>query len=228
MKTKIALKKDKKPWFSKIRKSEFIIFLMVVFAFIIGIYFYPILPAKIASHWNIQGQVDGYMSKFWGLFLFPIILLFLSALFVILPKIDPKKENIEKFRIYFDNFIILLIFFLFYVYGLTIAWNLGARFNIGQFLIPAFSVIFFYAGILIKKAKQNWFIGIKTPWTLSNKKVWDKTHQLGAKMFMVSAFIALIGIIFPTYAFFFVIFPIIFSTIYLTVYSYFIFRKLSK
>ncbi|OFV67980.1 MAG: membrane protein containing DUF1648 [Candidatus Syntrophoarchaeum caldarius] len=55
------------------RKSEIIVLGIILFSFIVGIYFYPQMPEQMASHWNAQGQMDGYMSKFWGLFLMPLI-----------------------------------------------------------------------------------------------------------------------------------------------------------
>ncbi len=160
------------------KKSTIIILLIILISFTTGIYFYPQMPGNIASHWNAQGEVDGYMSKFWGLFLMPIISLVLFLLFLFIPRIDPLKVNIEKFRKYFDYFMIIFFAFLFYLYLLTIVWNLGARFNMIQFLSPAFGVLFFYCGIMIENAKRNWFIGIRTPWTLSNEEVWNKTHNI--------------------------------------------------
>ena len=207
------------------RKSKLIVMLIIVTSFIIGIYFYPQIPEKMASHWNVQGQVDGYMSKSWGLFLMPIISLGLFLLFILIPKIDPLKMNIEKFRKYFDGFIILIILFLFYLYLLTILWNFDNKFSMNQVLSPAFGILFFYCGILIEKVKRNWFIGIKTPWTLSNEKVWDKTHQLGGKLFKIVGIIAFLGIIFPNYTFFLILFPVIAVSIYTVVYSYFEYQK---
>lgn len=210
------------------KKSKLIVILIILVSFIIGIYYYPQIPEKIASHWNIQGQVDGYMSKLWGLFLMPILSLGMFLIFILLPKIDPLKMNIEKFRKYFDGFIILIILFLFYLYLLTIFWNFDHKFNINQFLSPAFGVLFFYCGILIGKVKRNWFIGIKTPWTLSNEKVWDKTHQLGGKLFKIAGIIAFLGIIFPNYTFFLILFPVITMSVYTSVYSYFEYQKEKK
>ena len=207
------------------RKSKLIVILIILTSFIIGIYFYPQIPEKMASHWNVQGQVDGYMSKSWGLFLMPIISLGLFLLFILIPKIDPLKMNIEKFRKYFDGFIILIILFLFYLYLLTILWNFDNKFSMNQVLSPAFGILFFYCGILIEKVKRNWFIGIKTPWTLSNEKVWDKTHQLGGKLFKIVGIIAFLGIIFPNYTFFLILFPVIAVSIYTVVYSYFEYQK---
>ncbi len=210
------------------RKSEIIVLGIILLSFAIGIYFYPQMPERVASHWNAQGQVDGYMSKFWGIFLMPFVSLGLLLLFILIPKIDPLKKNIEKFRKYFDGFIVLIIVFLFYIYLLTISWNIGIRFDMGQFLIPALGILFYYAGILVENAKRNWFIGIRTPWTLSSEKVWDKTHKIGGKLFKIAGIIALLGILFQKYALFFVLVPIISVAIYTIVYSYFEYQKETK
>ncbi len=212
----------------KLRKSEIISLVIVIISLIIGIYFYPLMPEKVASHWNIEGEVDGYMPKFWGLFLMPIISAVFLFLFIIIPKIDPLKHNIEKFRKYFDGFIVLMMVFLFYLYILTILWNMEIRFVFTQFLVPIFSILFYYCGILIQNAKRNWFIGIRTPWTLSNEEVWNKTHKIGGKLFKIAAIITLIGLFSPKYAFFFCIIPVILASLFPIFYSYFEYQKLSK
>lgn len=206
-------------------KKNIIIILIILVSFAVGIYFFPQMPEKMASHWNIRSEVDGYIPKFWGLFLMPIISLGLFLLFLLIPKIDPLKENIKKFKKYFDWFVFLIIVFLFYLYFLTIIWNIGFRFDFVVFLMPAFSLLFYYIGILTENAKRNWFIGIRTPWTLSNDKVWEKTHKIGGKLFKIVGLIALSGIIFPNYAFLLLIIPAIFSAIYVVVYSYFEYQK---
>jgi len=200
--------------------------LLILLSFSIGIYFYPQMPDTIASHWNSQGEVDGYMSKFWGLFLMPIISLFLFFLFLFIPRIDPLKENIKKFKKYFDSFILLLFVFLFYLYLLTISWNLGLRFNMVQFLVPAFGILFLYCSKLIEKAERNWFIGIRNPWTLSNDEVWKKTHQVGSQLFRIAGFIAFGGLVLPDIAIFLVIFPALFFVFYINLYSYFEYKKI--
>jgi uncharacterized membrane protein len=207
------------------KKSNIIIIIIILISFAIGIYFYPQLPDKIASHWNTKGEADGYMSKCWGLFLMPIISLGLFLLFLLIPKIDPLKKNIEKFRKYFDIFVVLIILFLFYVYVLTVFWNTGTRFNMGQMMIPALGILFYYIGILLRHAKRNWFIGIRTPWTLSNEKVWQKTHRIGGKLFKIAGIIAFLGIFFQGLAIWFVLVPVILAAIYTLVYSYFEYQK---
>ncbi|MCD6107872.1 MAG: SdpI family protein [Thermoplasmata archaeon] len=207
------------------RKSGIIVLGVILLSFIIGIYFYPQMPEKIASHWNAQGQVDGYMSKFWGLFLMPLLSMMLFLLFIAIPKIDPLKHNIEKFREYYDGFVVLIIVYLFYVYLLTIFWNIGIRFSMVQPLAPAMGILFYYIGILIENAKRNWFIGIRTPWTLSSEKVWEKTHKIGGKLFKIAGIIAFIGVFFQRYVLFFILVPIILVAAYTIVYSYFEYQK---
>jgi len=205
-----------------------VISFIILLSFVLAIYLYPQMPERMASHWNTKGEVDGYMCKFWGLFLMPIILLCLFLLFILIPKIDPLKENIAKFRKYFDGFIVLITLFLFYIYLLSIAWNLGKRFNMGQMMMPALGMLFYYCGILTENAKRNWFIGIKTPWTLSSERVWDKTHKIGGKLFKAAGLIAFLGIFFPNYAFYFILVPALLVAFYTIIYSYFEYQKETK
>ncbi|MGB6680873.1 MAG: SdpI family protein [Candidatus Bathyarchaeia archaeon] len=198
---------------------------IIVLSFVIGIYVYPQMPNMMASHWNTEGQVDGYMSKFWGLFLMPFVIVGLSLLFIVIPKIDPLKSNIEKFRIHYDRFIILLISYLFLIHIFIIAWSFGYRFNIQYFMMPALGFFFYYAGILTENAKMNWFIGIRTPWTLSNEDVWDKTHKIGGKLFKITGLITFSGTFFSKYAIFFILVPILSVVAFTVIYSYFEYQK---
>jgi len=210
------------------RGNQKVIIAIIVLSFLIGLFFYPYMPEKVASHWDEQGAVNGYMSKFWGVFLVPIISLGLVILFLLIPKIDPLKKNIDKFRNYFDWFIIIFLLFMLYIYMLTILWNLGARFNMFQLMIPAMGLLFFYLGLLMQKAKRNWFVGIRTPWTMSSDYVWEKTHKLGAKLYMLAGIIALLGILLPKIAIWLVLVPIILVSIYTVIYSYIIYKKEKK
>jgi len=206
-------------------KSEMFCLGIVILSFAIAVYLYPMMPDRVASHWNAQGQVDGYTDKFWGLFIMPLVSIALLLLFVAIPRIDPLKENIQKFRKTFDIFVILVLLFLFYLFGLTIIWNFGTKFNMIWALVPAFVGLFYYVGILVENAKRNWFIGIRTPWTIMNENVWNRTHKLGGKLFKISALIAVLGMLFEDYALWFVLVPVIAISAYLVVYSYFEYQK---
>lgn len=207
------------------KKSEIVILGITLLSFILSIYFYPQMPEEMASHWNAQGQVDGYMSKFWGLFLMPFILIGLALLFVAIPRIDPLKTNIEKFRKYYDGFIILFFIFMLSVYSHVILWNLGIKISPNVILPISLGLLFFYCGILCENAKRNWFVGIRTPWTLSNEKVWDRTHKIGGKLFKIAGVVAFVGIFFQCYTLFFILVPPILVAIYSIIYSYFEYQK---
>lgn len=210
------------------KKTIQLIIAVIVISFAIGIIMYSRMPEQVASHWNAAGDVDGYMSKFWGLFLMPIVTLAIFLLFLAIPYIDPLKKNIEKFRKYFDWFIYMMVLFLFYIYMLTIGWNLGYRFNMTLAILPAFAILFFIIGIVVERAERNWFIGIRTPWTLSDDDVWKKTHRLGGKMFKACAVLAVIGMLLPRYSVWFVLVPVMFTALFTIIYSYVIFAKMNR
>ena len=210
------------------RKSEIVIFGIILLSFILSAYFYPQMPEQIASHWNAQGQVDDYMSKFWGLFFMPFILVGLALLFLAIPRIDPLKANIEAFRKYYDGFVILFFVFMLSLHIQVILWNIGVQISPNVTMPIALGLLFFYIGLLCENAKRNWFVGIRTPWTLSSDRVWDKTHQIGGKLFKIAGVIAFLGVFFQSYAMFFILVPVIVVTVYTVVYSYVEYQKETK
>jgi len=208
------------------KKIHIFTLIIIIISFLIGIYLYNLMPDKVASHWNDKGEVNGYMIKFWGLFLMPIISFALFLMFLLIPKIDPLKKNIGKFRKQFDLFILFIIVFMLYLYALTIIWNLGNQFDMNKSIIPAIGLLFYYAGVLISHAKRNWFIGIRTPWTLSNDVVWDKTHKLGSILFKIAGVIAFIGLFFSDFIIWFILIPVISFSLFTFIYSYFVYKKI--
>lgn len=209
----------------KLRKSEIIVFLIILLSLAVSFYCYPKLPDKIASHWNYKSEVDSYMPKPLGVFLMPVVLFFLFLLFLIMPKIDPLKANVDKFRKYFDGFIIVLFLFMLVIQLQIILWNFGIEIKPDILFPIGFGTLFFYLGILIGRAQRNWFIGIRNPWTLSSDIVWDKTHKLGGKLLKICGIISIIGIKTKVYAIFFILVPIIIILIYLSIYSYIEYKK---
>jgi len=211
----------------KTRTTTIVVLLMIAITTLAGILLWDRLPDPMASRWNVNDQVDGYMSKFWGVFLMPLITLGMTALFLIIPKIDPLKANIAQFRDVFNLFITLIVGFMIYIYALTLLWNLGyTGFDMSKAMLPAIGILYFFIGYMLRKAKRNFFIGIRTPWTLSSDKVWDETHHLGSALFMISGVLAFLGALFGGMtAFWFLFVPIIISTLITLVYSYVLYQK---
>jgi len=209
------------------RTTTIVVLLLIAAASIVGLVLWNQLPEQMASHWNANDQVDGYTSKFAGVFLLPLITLGLFLLFLIIPNIDPLKANIAQFRDVFNLFIALMAAFMLYIHVLTLRWNLGyTDFGMSKAMLPAMGILFFFIGYMLRKAKRNFFIGIRTPWTLSSDKVWDETHRLGSVLFMVSGVFACLGSFFGGMtAFWFLFVPIIGSTLITLVYSYVIYQR---
>lgn len=209
------------------RTTTIVVLLMIVAATLAGLLLWNRLPEQMASHWNINDQVDGYMSKFWGVFMMPLITLGMFVLFLVIPSIDPLKANIAQFREAFNLFIVLMVAFMLYIYGLTLAWSLGyTGLRMSSSMLPAIGLLLIFIGFMLRQAKRNFFIGIRTPWTLSSDRVWNKTHQIGSTLFIVAGLLAVIGSIFGgTTAFWMLMVPIFGSTIFLVVYSYVLYKQ---
>ena len=214
----------------KTKTTSIIALIMIALALLAGVILWNQLPDQMASHWDINDQVNGTMPKFWGVFLVPFITLGMFVLFQIVPSIDPLKANIAQFRESFNLFIVLIVAFMLYIYGLTLAWSLGYQnFKMSAAMLPFMGVLFIAIGFMLRKAKRNFFIGIRTPWTLSSDNVWNKTHQLGSILFMASGVFAIIGGFFGGKAAFWLMFvPLIGSSLFLVVYSYLLYRGETK
>lgn len=210
------------------RKAYIIAALIILIGLATSFYFYNSLPAQIATHWNAQGIADGYGGKIVGLFLIPFISIAIFFLYLVIPHLDPLRENIQRFRGYYDLTFITIIVFMLYVHVLTIIFNLGYVFNFSLMIVPAIGVLLIMMGFILQNSRRNWFVGIRTPWTLSSDEVWRKTHILGGKLFKISGVITLIGLFFPKQTIWFVISPILISAIVSIVYSYIVYRQLKK
>ena len=209
------------------RTTTILVLLMILGATVAGLLLWNQLPDSMASHWNVNDQADGYMSKTWGVFLMPLITLGMFVLFLVIPSIDPLKANIAQFRGAFNLFIVLIIACMVYIYGLTLAWNLGyTGFRMSSAMLPALGLLFIFIGFMMRQAKRNFFIGIRTPWTLSSDKVWNETHRLGALLFMISGALTFIAGFFGGMTAFWLTFvPLIGATLFLLVYSYILYQR---
>lgn len=214
-------------WLKKldVHHKEWFMLGAVALSLITSLIVYPMMPKVVASHWDAVGKVNGYMSAFWGTFIMPLMFLGIFLLMMFISRKDPMKENIQKFKEYFLNFV-LILFLLFYSLQIfTILWNLGYKINIIYVIIPMFAILFFYTGVMLSKAEQNMSIGIRTPWTLKSKSVWDKTHKKTAVLLKFSSILFLLGLIFRKYAFIILLGLIIAVFIWAFFYSFFIYEK---
>jgi len=198
---------------------------LIAAALAVGLLLYARLPDPMPSHWNAAGEIDGYMPKFWGIFLMPIVTVVLVPLFLIIPRIDPLKANIAKFRGVFNWFIVVFVAYMLFVYALTLAAAFDIQFNMTVMLLPVIGLLFIGAGYMMSKAKRNFFIGIRTPWTLSSETVWDETHKLGAKMFMAGGVVTILGVFLGENGIWLMMFAVLAAAFVPIVYSYILWRR---
>jgi len=197
----------------------------LIITFILTIAIYPTVPDSVVSHWNAAGQPDGYMSKFWGLFLIPLIMTACVGLFAILPRIDPYKKNYGKFRDWYEGFVLLFILFMLAIQVQIILWSTGYQISPNLTFPVLMGTLFIYIGFLLGHVEQNWFVGIRTPWTLSSGTVWRKTHEIGGKLFRIAGVISFAGVLAGKFALWFIIVPVLAVVVFTVVYSYFEYQK---
>ena len=208
-------------------RREYLIWAIIAAMFISGAYIYPSMPETMATHWDMDGNVNGYSTRAVGIFLMPVLALGIYLLFKAIPHVAIYRKNIESFREYYFYLIAGVVIFLSAVQSAMLAANMGYEFNMKYITMPALAILLFGIGIILEKTKRNFFIGIRTPWTLSSDRVWKKTNRLGSKMFRVFGVLALVSLLVPGSLLFFII-AILIGVIYLFVYSYLEYAKEKK
>lgn len=152
----------------------------VVYALVV----YPHLPATVPTHWNLHGQVDGWMPRFWGVAIMPIVMAALTACVVVFPWLSPKGWKVDDFRDTF-NYVMVLVVALMGFAQTTIVYaglHPGAGGDVGRTIITGMFVFFALLGNVIGKVKRNFWMGIRTPWTLANDTVWYATHRFAGRL----------------------------------------------
>jgi uncharacterized membrane protein len=186
---------------------------------------YPRLPKRMAVHFSAAGQPDGYLARPLAVALLPGVAATVLVLFKIVPAIDPLGGNIEQFRRYYDFFVVFVTGLLGYVHGLVLAYNVGYRFDMITVVVPLLAATFVVVGYVIENARRNWFVGIRTPWTLSGEEVWGRTHQRAGVLFKLAGLVSLLALAFPEYFEVIVVAPVVAATLFATVYSFVLYRR---
>jgi len=164
-------------------ESRAIIILLLTIA--VSIWAYPQLPAQVASHWDFQGNINGWMGKDMHSIMFPLIVIGIYLLFLFMPYFDPKKERYTEFAGAYRIMRDAILFMLFGVFVTATLANLNYPINVGAVISALMGLLMLVLGNYFGKLKRNWFIGLRTPWTLSSENVWNKTHRLGGRLFMI-------------------------------------------
>jgi len=154
---------------------------------------YGKLPDPVPTHWNIHGEVDGWTPKPWGPFLLPLVMLAMSVMFMVLPWISPRRFEIEGFDGAY-GWIVLSVQSMFLLFtGLAHLAGMGFDVDIGRTLSIAVGLLFMVMGNFMGKVTRNFFLGIRTPWTLANEEVWLRTHRFAGKAYVLAGFLFMVA-----------------------------------
>ena len=137
------------------RKFLIGIIVLLLIPFVVSFIFYPKLPERVATHFDAAGEPDGYSSRFFGAFFLPIFLIFIDALLIFIPMIDPLKENIMKFKDYYYGFVIVFTLFMFVVHLWTLLWNVGKKPALTSLSLCLWVVCSIILGFYWKKQKET-------------------------------------------------------------------------
>jgi len=142
--------------------------------------------ARLPLHWGLDGAPDRYGSKVEALIAMPAVAALITALLLVLPRIDPRRANIEASAKFWNAIAIGVVALLAYIHALLVATAVGMHIDMLNAMIPAMSVLFILIGNYLSKTRSNWFAGVRTPWTLSSDYSWEKTHRWSGRLFVLS------------------------------------------
>lgn len=209
-------------------KIHWALWVIMLGTLVFGLVIYPQLPEQVPIHWNAAGEVDGYGSRFMGALGLPLMNLGLALLLKFVPAIDPKRQNYEKFKSFYQIFIWIFVLFMTGLYFLTIAWALGYRPSIALFTKLGMGIMFMVLGNYLGKVRPNWFFGIRTPWTIENEEVWLRTHRLGGPLMFGAGLITVFLAFFEHPSSFFLVMAVIMlASLIPTVYSYWLYQRIT-
>jgi uncharacterized membrane protein len=148
---------------------------------------------QLPIHWNIDGEVDRYADGYIAFLFPPTVMIIILTIISVLSELDPRKKNIQLSHKSIAAFSLAITLLMVTIQISYIAMVNG--FEVPMMMILGFSIgiLFIIIGNYLGKTRSNFFIGIRTPWTLSSDAVWQKTHRLAGKLFMIAGFIIVIS-----------------------------------
>jgi uncharacterized membrane protein len=194
--------------------------------FLLAAWTWPKATDHIPVHWNAVGQVDRYGGKVEGLLLVPLLAVAIYFLLLVLPRFDPGRANYAQFSGTYTLIRFAVLALMAFVYVITILPIHGRAVDVATLVPVAVGALFILLGSVMGKLRPNWFVGIRTPWTLSSKQSWVRTHRVGGWLFILMglAFIV-IAFIRTQWAFMVVMALVLASVVVMTVYSYLVWRN---
>jgi immunity protein, SdpI family len=165
---------------------------LTAISFAIVFYFYDRLPDPMPTHWNAHGQVDGWTSKPWGALMLPLVQVGVWLTLMVVPSISPRGFRLEPFRATYGRLALLMVAFFTALNGVIVWQVLGAQMQMGRMMLMLLGGLLVGVGNYLGKTTPNFFVGIRTPWTLASPEVWSRTHRLGGWLFVAVGLVVML------------------------------------
>ncbi|MBE3584372.1 MAG: SdpI family protein [Limnochordaceae bacterium] len=159
-----------------------------------GLWAYPRLPERVPIHWDLQGRPNGWGSPFTAALGIPLLSIGIYLLMLVTPLIDPKRANYARFTGFYRGLRWGLVGVLTATYAAALAYGLGHPVDIGLFAALAVGLLWIYIGNSLGRVRYNYFVGIRTPWTLADETVWQRTHRVGGRLFVLTGLLTLMAL----------------------------------
>jgi len=192
---------------------------------------YSRMPDRIPTHWNWKGEIDGWGDKHWAAWMMPGMMVGMLLLFQALPWLSPKQFEIDSFRKVYDFIIVLMMLLFASLHVLFLLPAVGIQLPVDTSVMVILSGFFMLLGNVLGKVQRNFFVGVRTPWTLASERVWIDTHRVAAWLFFFSGLLGIVGaLLLPRWGFKpFVCFPILILGALISVpYSLFRYKQLER
>jgi len=173
-----------------------LVFVAASLAFSLAVY--NQLPERVATHFGVNGQADGWSSRGVAAFGLPLAALGMFGLFHLLPRILPRRQNFLLFEDTYWAITTLVLAFFFAMHVVMLGMALGWPVDMPTFVVLGIGSMFVILGNLMPRVKPNWLLGIRTPWTLESESVWRETHRVGGRTMVLGGLITMLGVFFPT------------------------------
>jgi uncharacterized membrane protein len=210
----------------KILRENLLALLLVLACFALAGALYGRMPDPVPTHWNLRGVADGFTPKPWGPFLMPLTAAGLLGLLMALRALAPREMPVERFARVYTVLTAVVVAFLALVTALTALAAVGVAVNMSRALGLGTGLLFVVLGNFMGKLTRNFFVGIRTPWTLVSDEVWLKTHRLGGKLFVAAGVVTVVAA-FTGAGLGVMLAAVLAAALVSAVYSYLVYRKLS-
>jgi len=188
--------------------------------------FYPQLPDQVISKFDLHGNPTRTMAKWAFWILYGGLAIILPVVIKITRNLDPKKANYKMFESTFQLLRWAVVLFIHFIFGIGIAYNLGYPVSMNMAASLGLGILWIIIGNRMGRIRFNYYMGIRTPWTLSSEEVWRKTHRFGGKCWFIGGLLMIVAAFFPTMYFLLTFITVLLlSTIIPTIYSYILYRK---